>query len=134
MSRITPVIFSVTNASSIDTSALADIGDVVAGLDGCRTQCGFEVKNADADAFADFALLIQPHPGSTFFSLLTGADWATVAGILKSCKTTPRTLATGSTYCYVEIGPCNAVKFQCKAAANAITAGNAIVRGFVGRL
>lgn len=133
MSREIAKDFSISNTASIDTSALADIGEVVS-LDGNKTLLGFEVKNADADAFADFALLVKAHPSAAYFSILTGADWATVTGILKSCVTTPRTLASGATtYCYVDIGPVHSVKFQCKAAANTITVGNAIVRGFLTR-
>lgn len=97
-------------------NTLEDVGDPIIDAHRGVTQIVFELENESAaTALADFALLVRTHEEANYQTLISGATWGTVAGILKKYVGALNTLAAaGKALAYVDIGPVNAFKFQAK--------------------
>lgn len=93
---------------------------------GQYTKLAFTLANVDEDiALADFALVAKPSKNSNIVTLISGATWGTVGGILKHKVGALNTLAAGATaYAYVDIGPAYSIAFQAQSGgADLITNG-----------
>ncbi len=93
------------------------------------TDLVFEIKNTSANAMTAFNLQARTTEDGTWFTILTGTDWDTVAGILKHIKGTVKTLAGGATGMgHIETGPWNSIKFSATAGAAATTTVTVVTR------
>lgn len=106
--------------TGIAAGALEDITDPIV-LNGIHHRISVVVTNTGAaNAFQDFALLVQPSYGAAWFTLISAGGWAAgLANVLIAMTTDPRTLAAlGTTYLQLNVGAVYAIKFQAQAAAN----------------
>lgn len=103
-------------------NTLEDVGDPIIDAHRGVTQIVFELENESAaTALADFALLVRPHEEASYQTLISGATWGTVAGILKKYLGALNTLAAAAKgLAYVDIGPVNAFKFQAKVGSTTV--------------
>lgn len=111
-------LFRKENLSGIDSSRVTT--GQISGMD----KCIFELENlSSTTALADFEMTVVPHPSADEHVLITGAEWGTIANVLKKYKGALNTLAAGAkAMAYVDCGPVFAVGFRAQSAGTTVLA------------
>ena len=104
-------------------AGLVDLSTVY--LHGEYDEIALEVGNTGAGALSNFTMLVQATASSGWATLLTGAAWATAAGLLRAFSAAINTLAApvapateNAETVLLDVGPVHAVKFQADSAGD----------------
>lgn len=111
-------LFRKENTTEVDASHVTT--GQISGMD----KCIFELENSsNTTALSDFEMIVVPHPAADEHVLITGAEWGTIANVLKKYKGSLNTLAAGAkAMAYVDCGPVFAVGFRAKSAGTTVLA------------
>jgi hypothetical protein len=86
-------------------------------------------NNAIAAALTNFTMLVKPHVGATWVTMITGAAWNSVAGMLLAFNTRVDTLAAmGQAALLIKTGPIHSFMFQADSAGDTSVALKGQVR------